>query len=86
MALRLLGTLIDSLTEVVRWRQRHQLLWDHLLIEESDWDGQLSPALRPEHRKWTLYLAAFTTKDENAAQKIYESLGNKDCRLQRGQI
>ena len=33
-------------------------------------------SIRPEHRKWTPYLAAFTTKDENA-QKIYESLGKK---------
>ena len=77
LARRLLGTLIGSLTEVVRWRQRHQLLWDHLLIKESDWEGQLSSAIRPEHRKWTPYLAAFSAKDENAAQKIYESLGKQ---------
>ena len=69
MAHRMLGTLIGSLTEVARWRQYHQLLWDHLLTEESDWDGQLSSCIRPEHRKWTPYLAAFTSKDDNADTK-----------------
>ena len=36
LGLRLLGTLIGSLTDVAHWRQRHQLLWGHLLLEESN--------------------------------------------------
>ena len=72
----LLGTLISSLADVVRFRKRHQLLWDHLLLEESNLN-LISPASRPIQREWTPYLAAFAAKDENAAIKIFESLGSQ---------
>lgn len=73
---RLLGTLRGSLTDVVRWRQRHHLLWDHLLLERSNLD-RLSPASRPQHNEWTPYLTAFVAKDENIAKNTYESLGSQ---------
>ena len=48
----LLGTLISSLTDVLRFRKLHLLLWDHLLLEESNLN-LISPASRPMQREWT---------------------------------
>ena len=69
----LLGTLRNSLADVVRSRNRHQLLWDHVLLEDSNLN-LLSPASRPEYREWTPYLSAFTAKNENVAKRVFESL------------
>ena len=68
----LLGTLISSLADVVRCRKRHQLLWNHLLLKESNLN-LISPASRPMLREWTPYLATFAAKDENDAIKIVYS-------------
>lgn len=77
LAHRLLGTLTESLGNGAHCRQRHQLLWDHLLLDESEWEREILPTTRPEHREWTPYLAAFSAKDENAAAKIFESMSSK---------
>ena len=76
----MLGTLISSLADVVRFRKRHQLLWDHLLLEELNLN-LISPASRPIQCEWTPYLAAFAAKDENAAIKIFESLGSQGLQV-----
>ncbi len=55
---RLLAVLLSDIEAVARHRQRHQLLWDALLL-----DGQasspVSPVDRPRNREWTPYLASY---------------------------
>tara|TARA_B100001123_G_scaffold412189_1_gene509187 strand:- start:2011 stop:4179 length:2169 start_codon:yes stop_codon:yes gene_type:complete len=72
----ILGYLKSSFADVVRWRKSHQLLWDYLLNEESNLNHIL-PASRPQQHEWTPYLAAFASKNENDAKKIFELLGNR---------
>ena len=72
----LLGTLGNSLSDVVRYRNRHQMLWDHVLLEGPN-VSLLSPAARPKQREWTPYVSAFAAKNENIAKRVFESLGSQ---------
>ncbi|MDB4877490.1 MAG: putative glycosyltransferase [Gemmatimonadetes bacterium] len=57
---RLLARLIPDLGDVARQRQRHQLLWDDILLT-GDPRSPESPAAaeRPARRDWTPYLASY---------------------------
>jgi hypothetical protein len=71
LARRLSADLICDLVAVARRRQRHQLLWDTLLLDnEVARPASMSPAERPTNREWTPYLAAYHV-DLPAAETIY---------------
>lgn len=60
LARRLLAGLFSDLGTVARQCQRHQLLWDALLLNnETLSGGVVSAAERPANREWTPYLAAY---------------------------
>ncbi|MDQ6770848.1 MAG: bifunctional aminotransferase class I/II-fold pyridoxal phosphate-dependent enzyme/GNAT family N-acetyltransferase [Gemmatimonadota bacterium] len=60
LAKRMLGGLVPKLNLVARKRQRHQLLWDSLLLDgPSAWVGDISPGERATARRWTPYLAGY---------------------------
>lgn len=71
LARRLLGGLTGELGAESWRRQRHQLLWDALLVGDEPTAGDLSPAARPLHREWTPYLAAYEGC-QNVAQATHE--------------
>jgi len=70
LALRLLTRTSAMLSDAARWRERHQLLWDQMLLMEQ---GGLCAASRPEKRTWTPYFAAFTGA-ANAVEQHYAML------------
>lgn len=60
LARRLLAGLFSDLGTVARQCQRHQLLWDALLLNnETLSGGVVSAAERPANREWTPYLGAY---------------------------
>jgi hypothetical protein len=60
LAKRMLAGLVPKLDLVARKRQRHQLLWDSLLLGgPSEWGTDISPAERATARRWTPYLAGY---------------------------
>lgn len=67
LARRLLAGLIADLGTVARYRERHQLLWDALLLSNN---GARSPSVsttdRPLHREWIPYLAGYNVDPEHA--------------------
>jgi len=64
-ARRLLGVLHTELETFARYRQRHQLLWDALLLGEERRDLiQIAAAARPACREWTPYLANYQAQSE----------------------
>lgn len=71
LARRLLAGLIFDLGVVACQRQRHQLLWDGLLIDDESCPGHLSFGARPVHREWTPYLAAYRA-DSATVGAIYD--------------
>lgn len=57
---RLLAGLLSGLGAAARQRQRRQLMWDALLVnDKSSSKDVVLPAERPLHREWTPYLAAY---------------------------
>jgi hypothetical protein len=68
---RLLTSLIARLGIIARYRQRHQLLWDALLVVGNGSDSTpVTTTDRPLGREWTPYLAAYHVDAENA-ESIY---------------
>jgi hypothetical protein len=67
LARRLLGGLIADLGTVARSQERHQLLWDALLLSNN---GAALPSVsttdRPRHREWIPYLAGYHVDPEHA--------------------
>ena len=60
LARLLLASLFSDLGAVARQCQRHQLLWDALLLNEATSSPDIvSAAERPANRGWTSYLAAY---------------------------
>jgi hypothetical protein len=70
LARRLLLALLPDIEVVARKRQRHQLVWDGLLLEFPT-RGEVTIANRPAGREWTPYLAAYETSPA-AAPGDYE--------------
>lgn len=70
-AQRLLTGLLANLGAIARYRERHQLLWDALLLT-NDGSGSLPVAAteRPSHREWTPYLTGYHV-DAESAEEIY---------------
>jgi hypothetical protein len=58
LARRLLTGLIADLPAIARWRERHQLLWDELLLSGSG-PKPVAATERPSRREWTPYLAGY---------------------------
>ncbi|MDI1270367.1 MAG: GNAT family N-acetyltransferase [Polaromonas sp.] len=70
---RLLGGLIGDLGRVARHRQRHQLLWDALLVDDNASVGDLPMlAERSESRAWTPYLGAYQADSIRRAEAMYD--------------
>jgi hypothetical protein len=64
---RILHSLLSSFAQIIRWRHRHQLLWDTLLLSEKcAVSSVIKPAVRPECREWTPYIATYSLADETA--------------------
>ena len=63
------------LGEVALKRQRHQLVWDELLANDTASSNHIVPAARSVHREWTPYLAAYTV--DKAAASAFGALQNK---------
>lgn len=73
LARRLLGSLIGDLGRIARHRQRHQLLWDALLVDDNAvGDGMPMPAERSERRAWTPYLGAYQADSVRHAEAMYD--------------
>lgn len=72
LARRLLGGLIADLGRIARHRQRHQLLWDALLVDDNAGGGGL-PVLaeRSENRTWTPYLGGYQADSISHAEAMY---------------
>ncbi len=71
LSLRLLSGLISRLGNIAIVRQRHQLLWDAILLDRSNSPDTVSVAERPSGRAWTPYLSSYRT-DIDSAKSIYE--------------
>jgi hypothetical protein len=77
LARRLLTMLIPSLAVIARSRERHQLLWDALVItDDGSGSALVEAAERPMHREWTPYLAGYHV-DAESAEAIYLNLRRK---------
>jgi hypothetical protein len=71
LARRLLTLLIGELGAIAHWRQRHQLLWDALLLSDSASPGTtVAGTERPSDREWTPYLAGYCA-DAGIADSTY---------------
>lgn len=69
---RLLFRNMSAITNVVRNRQFHQLLWDSLLLsDKNSGSGIVKTAGRPAKREWTPYLAAYQV-NLTQAEQIYD--------------
>lgn len=66
LAKRLLASLLGNLDAVARYRERHQLLWDALLLGDAGPRPAVAAAERPVRRAWTPYLAGYRVDAENA--------------------
>src|SRR5882762_9278714 len=67
LARRLLTGLIADLAVIARYRQRHQLLWDALVLTDDVSSSELVTATdRPSRREWTPYLAGYRVDPANA--------------------
>ncbi len=70
LARRLLGAVLPDMAVVVRKRQRHQMLWDAVLLKDDDRGhshvDEVSADDRPAHREWTPYLTAYRTNPAQA--------------------
>lgn len=68
---RLLAGAIKDLGTVARRRQRHQLLWDAVLLnDETSRSDDLNAAERPGARTWTPYMSAYRA-DPGTAETTY---------------
>jgi len=79
LARRLLGGVIGDLGRVARQRQRHQLLWDALLADDSVRES-VYPMLaeRAESRAWTPYLGAYQADSISHAETFYDRWQRRD--------
>jgi hypothetical protein len=67
IARRLLTALIGDLGVIARYRERHQLQWDALLLRNViSGSAPATATERPAHREWTPYLAGYRIDAENA--------------------
>lgn len=67
LARRLLAGLCPNIGTIARQRQRHQLLWDGLLVD----DEKILATERPKLREWTPYISAYKTTPD-IAKKVYD--------------
>ncbi len=72
LARRLLAGLVSELGAVSRRRQRHQMLWDGLLIDDASCIDNLGLAERPINREWTPYLAAYKIGPTKAEETYHQ--------------
>lgn len=78
LAKRLLVGCFPAIGNVARKRQRHQLLWDALLINNEDSGSNIVlTAGRPVKREWTPYLAAYQV-NLAVAGKVYSDWQDQD--------
>jgi hypothetical protein len=71
---RMLGCLVGKLGRVARGRQRHQLLWDALLVNGGvQAEDSLDTAERPAYRDWTPYLGAYKSDSVSHAESMYRN-------------
>ena len=67
LARRLLAGLIADFGTIARYRERHELLWDALLLTCAAADSPpVTTTERPLHREWTPYLAGYRVDAEDA--------------------
>jgi GNAT acetyltransferase-like protein len=67
LARRLLSGLIADFGAIARYRERHELLWDALLLaNEGSSKARVTATQRPSHREWTPYLASYEVDAEDA--------------------
>ena len=60
VARRLLTGLISDLGLIARYRERHQLQWDALVLPDvGSGSAVIAATARPSHREWTPYLAGY---------------------------
>jgi len=77
-AKRLLVGCLPVIGSVARQRQRHQLLWDALLLNDEDSRSNIVLAAgRPVKREWTPYLAAYQV-NLAVAGKVYDDWQQQD--------
>jgi len=70
LARRLLSCVMADLGRVARQRQRHQLLWDALLVNDGGRDAPM-PAERAVKRTWTPYLGGYQGNSISHAEALY---------------
>lgn len=73
LARRLLAGMYLGLADVALMRQRHQLVWDDVLVNDAALNGHIVPAARPVQREWMPYLAAYIV-DDTAVTGIFDAL------------
>jgi hypothetical protein len=67
LARRLLTRLISDLDMISRYRERHEMMWDALVLaNDGSGSARLSTTERPLHRAWTPYLAGYQVDVEHA--------------------
>jgi hypothetical protein len=67
LARRLLTRLITDLGTISRCRERHQLMWDALLLaDDGPGSARVTATERPSHREWTPYLAGYQVDVDHA--------------------
>jgi hypothetical protein len=74
LAGRLLGCVIGDLGQVARQRQRHQLLWDAISVNDGvPESGSPEIAERSECRAWTPYYGAYRLASVSSAETAYRA-------------
>lgn len=76
LARRLLSNFLD-LEAVARQRQRHQLLWDFVVLDNEDLLDKVSVAERTKIREWTPYLATYQV-DPTTAELTHDEWEKQD--------
>jgi hypothetical protein len=77
LARRLLTRLITNLGTIARYRERHQLMWDALLLaDDGSGSARVTATERPSHREWTPYLTCYQV-DADYAEATYLHWGSK---------